>query len=94
MRDVVELATARLTQDHTAAMAANIALADRLFAAGRRMDKTGNNIELHIRPARAMQNPIVMLLIQILPDPFAFVRHLGLRRCESLSNPVDVSWMR
>lgn len=77
-RAVVELAIERMTPDDLAAMEANLAEAERLFAAGRLMDKTEKNIEFHIVLARATKNPIFVLLVQTLTDLFIqFVRRLG-----------------
>lgn len=77
-RIVVELAITRLTAEDIAALNANIAEAQRLFAAGRLMDKTQKNIEFHIVLARAAKNPIFVLLVQTLTDLFVqFVRRLG-----------------
>lgn len=77
-RDVVELGIARLTPEDLAAMEANVAEAEALFAAGRLMDKTQKNIEFHTVLARATKNPIFVLLMQTLTDLFVqFVRRLG-----------------
>lgn len=77
-RDVVELAMERLTPEDIAALEANIAEAEALFAAGRLMDKTEKNIEFHVVLARATKNPIFVLLVQTLTDLFIqFVRRLG-----------------
>ena len=78
MRDVVELAIGRIAPADLAALEANIAEAEQLFAAGRLMAKTEKNIEFHVILARATKNPIFVLLVQTLTDLFVqFVRRLG-----------------